>query len=242
MGPVNSGRSPATRLPAAVGARAPTAALGPVLGEGSCLSESRSPRRVELLLEAVSVALPLVPVALDSRQLLAQPFDRWWGCKARANPHPPTPSSVRTGLSRGRTARPPGRCGPRSRSRGLSAGWRTSVRQAWSVRVQTGNLGTAARGAPERLACCHMVPSDSRCMRGVGSWQRRPSIAFGGRRLPVRSHSCRWRVVWGCQTRGGGRRLCHTVSNPSWGLWADLLNASEPPCQQDERVHVQGHD
>ena len=92
MGPVDSGRSPATRLPAAVGARAPTAAPGPVLGEGSCLSESRSPRRVELLLEAVSVALPLVPVALDSRQLLAQPFDRWWGCKARANlPDPPLP-------------------------------------------------------------------------------------------------------------------------------------------------------
>ena len=52
VGLVNSGRSPATRLPAVLRASAPTwtpaAALGPVLGEGSGLSEPRSvaPRRV----------------------------------------------------------------------------------------------------------------------------------------------------------------------------------------------------
>ena len=79
MGLVDSGRSPATRLPAVLRARAPTrtpaTALGPVLGEGSCLSESCSPRCVELLFEALAAALPPVPVALDSGQLLAQPFD-----------------------------------------------------------------------------------------------------------------------------------------------------------------------
>ena len=79
LGLVDSGRWPATRLPAVLRARAPTrtpaTALGPVLGEGSCLSESCSPRCVELFLEALAAALPPVPVALDSGQLLAQPFD-----------------------------------------------------------------------------------------------------------------------------------------------------------------------
>ena len=79
VGLVDSGRSPAARLPAVLRARAPTrtpaTALGPVLGEGSCLSESCSPRCVELLFEALATALPPVPVALDSGQLLAQPFD-----------------------------------------------------------------------------------------------------------------------------------------------------------------------
>ena len=79
VGLVDSGRWPATRLPAVLRARAPTrtpaTALGPVLGEGSCLSESCSPRCVELLFEAVAAALPPVPVALDSGQLLAQAFD-----------------------------------------------------------------------------------------------------------------------------------------------------------------------
>ena len=79
VGLVDSGRSPATRLPAVLRARAPTrtpaTALGPVLGEGSCLSESCSSRCVELFFEALAAALPPVPVALDSGQLLAQPFD-----------------------------------------------------------------------------------------------------------------------------------------------------------------------
>ena len=75
LGLVNSGRSPATRLPAVLRARAPTrtpaSALEPVLGEGSCLSKSYSARSVELLLEAVAAALPPVAVALDPRQVLA---------------------------------------------------------------------------------------------------------------------------------------------------------------------------
>ena len=58
------------------------ATLGPVLGEGSRLPESCPPRRVELLLEVftaalppIPVTLPPIPVALDPRQLLAQSCD-----------------------------------------------------------------------------------------------------------------------------------------------------------------------
>ena len=79
VGLVDSRRSRATRLPAVLCARAPTrtptATLAPVLGEGSCLSEPRPTRLVELFLEAFASPLPPVPVALDPRQLLAQPFD-----------------------------------------------------------------------------------------------------------------------------------------------------------------------
>ncbi len=63
-------------------AGSPAATLGPVLGEGRGLPESCPPRRVELLLEVftaalppIPVALPLIPVALDPRQLLPQPCD-----------------------------------------------------------------------------------------------------------------------------------------------------------------------
>ncbi len=51
------------------------ATLGPVLGEGSRLPESCPPRRVELLLEVFTAALPPIPVTLDPRQLLAQSCD-----------------------------------------------------------------------------------------------------------------------------------------------------------------------
>ena len=74
LGPI-ADDSPAGRTPrpgADVDARGGSEA-GPC--EGSCLSESCSPRCVELLLEAVAAALPPVVVALDPRQLLAQPFD-----------------------------------------------------------------------------------------------------------------------------------------------------------------------
>ena len=85
-GLVNLRRTRAARLPAIVRTRAPAgspaATLGPVLGEGSRLPESCPPRRVELLLEVftaalppIPVALPLIPVALDPRQLLPQSCD-----------------------------------------------------------------------------------------------------------------------------------------------------------------------
>ena len=85
-GLVNLRRTPAARLPAVVRTCAPAgssaATLGPVLGKGSRLPESCPPRRVELLLEVftaalppIPVALPLIPVALDPRQLLPQPCD-----------------------------------------------------------------------------------------------------------------------------------------------------------------------
>ena len=85
-GLVNLRRTRAARLPAVVRTSAPAgspaATLGPVLGEGRGLPESCPPRRVELLLEVftaalppIPVALPLIPVALDPRQLLPQPCD-----------------------------------------------------------------------------------------------------------------------------------------------------------------------
>ena len=85
-GLVNLRRTRAARLPAVVRTCAPAgssaATLGPVLGEGSRLPESCPPRRVELLLEVftaalppIPVTLPPIPVALDPRQLLAQSCD-----------------------------------------------------------------------------------------------------------------------------------------------------------------------
>ena len=72
-------RTRAALLPAVVRTSAPAgspaATLGPVLGEGSGLPDSCPPRRVELLLEVFTAALPLIPVALDPRQLLPQPCD-----------------------------------------------------------------------------------------------------------------------------------------------------------------------
>ena len=85
-GLVNLRRTRAARLPAVVRTCAPAgssaATLGPVLGEGSRLPESCPPRRVELLLEVftaalppIPVTLPPIPIALDPRQLLAQSCD-----------------------------------------------------------------------------------------------------------------------------------------------------------------------
>ena len=92
-GLVNLRRTRAARLPAVVRTSAPAgspaATLGPVLGEGRGLPESCPPRRVELLFEVftaalppipvalplITVTLPLIPVALDPRQLLPQPCD-----------------------------------------------------------------------------------------------------------------------------------------------------------------------
>ena len=78
-GLVNLRRTRAARRPAVVRTCAPAgssaATLGPVLGEGSRLPESCPPRRVELLLEVFTAALPPIPVALDPRQLLPQSCD-----------------------------------------------------------------------------------------------------------------------------------------------------------------------
>ena len=67
-----------TRLPAVLRAQAPAwTPAAPCAGpcEATCLSKFCSPRWVDLLLEAVAAVLPPVAVALDPRQLLAQPFD-----------------------------------------------------------------------------------------------------------------------------------------------------------------------
>lgn len=46
--------------------------LPPLFGEGRRLTETRSPRRVKLLLEPSRAALPAIPVVLGARQILAQ--------------------------------------------------------------------------------------------------------------------------------------------------------------------------
>ncbi len=73
------GRLPTASLPTVVRtgtlARSSAATLRPVLRERCCLSEACPPRRVELFLEAFAAALPLVPVALNARQFLAQSGD-----------------------------------------------------------------------------------------------------------------------------------------------------------------------
>ena len=71
VGLVNLRRTPAAGVPA----RTPAATLWSVLGEGSRLSQPCPPRGVKLLLEVFASPLPSVPVALNPRQLLAQPFD-----------------------------------------------------------------------------------------------------------------------------------------------------------------------
>ena len=62
--------------------RTPATALGPVLGEGSCLSESCSPRCVELLFEALAAALP--PVSPSPR-----PANQGGFCCFRGKDTPP---------------------------------------------------------------------------------------------------------------------------------------------------------
>ena len=72
-------RAPTTRLPAVActgaTARTPATPLRPVLGEGGGLPEARAPRGVELLLQPFTTTLPAIPVAVDLRQVFAQPRD-----------------------------------------------------------------------------------------------------------------------------------------------------------------------
>ena len=76
---VHLGRTPAARLPAIActgpPSGTPAAPLRSVLGKGSRLPEARAARGIELLLEQFTVALPAIPVAVDLRQVPAQPRD-----------------------------------------------------------------------------------------------------------------------------------------------------------------------
>ena len=76
---VHLGRTPAARLPAIActgpPSGTPAAPLRSVLGKGSRLPEARAARGIELLLEPFTVALPAIPVAVDLRQVPAQPRD-----------------------------------------------------------------------------------------------------------------------------------------------------------------------
>ena len=94
----------------------------------------------------------------------------------------------------------------------------------------------------------------------ISAWRRsislwRSAIACAISLMPVESSDP---AMGMSNTRGGTAALPHRVE-PFLGasehsrasssarpgpavLWADLLNASKPPCQQDERVHVQGYD
>ena len=73
------GRTPAARLPAIActgpPSGTPAAPLRSVLGKGSRLPEARAARGIELLLEPFTVPLPAIPVAVDLRQVPAQPRD-----------------------------------------------------------------------------------------------------------------------------------------------------------------------
>ena len=76
---VHLGRTPAARLPAIActgpPSGTPAAPLRSVLGKGSRLPEARAARGIELLLEPFTVPLPAIPVAVDLRQVPAQPRD-----------------------------------------------------------------------------------------------------------------------------------------------------------------------
>ena len=76
---VHLGRTPAARLPAIActgpPSGTPAAPLRSVLGKGSRLPEARAARGIELLLEPFTVPLPAIPVAVDLRQVHAQPRD-----------------------------------------------------------------------------------------------------------------------------------------------------------------------
>ena len=71
------GRTPPARLPAIActgpPSGTPAAPLRSVLGKGSRLPEARAARGIELLLEPFTVPLPAIPVAVDLRQVPAQP-------------------------------------------------------------------------------------------------------------------------------------------------------------------------